>query len=244
MQHRLSGKLSHRSYARMGMRRLGPAFRRDRRFGGLLCCMVALSLGGCGSAGTNAQSAATSSATAPATSSTAAKGSSTGATTASTNPTSTASAAQPETVMTVASSIDLMSLPKRYTCDGANAPLPLKWKSVPPGTHELQVLVVNAKDLSNGRLFADWGVAGLSPRLRGLSPGNVPAGAIVGRNSFGQDRYSICPRRGASTAYVAFVFALPQPAHLRPGFSVSARAEKLLHTHVGEGTLEFLYKRP
>lgn len=74
-------------------------------------------------------------------------------------------------------------LPKRYTCSGKDVPIPLQWKGIPPGTAELAMVVVNAHPVDEKLVF-DWAVTGLKPTSIGISAGRLPAGAIVGRNSF------------------------------------------------------------
>lgn len=146
--------------------------------------------------------------------------------------------------MTLSSPVPLKPISAHYTCDGSNVPPPLTWTAAPPGTAELNLVIVNAKSGSDGKLFADWGVAGLKPSLRGITTGKLPAAAIVGRNSFGEARYSVCPARGASEIQVILLFALTKRSPVKPGFSASELAEKLLHTTVAEGNFGFSYQRP
>ncbi len=108
-------------------------------------------------------------------------------------------------------------IPKNNTCDGANVSLPMKWTAVPHGTAELALFLVDLKP-SNGGLFVDWAVTGLSPTSRGIAAGTLPAGAVVGRNGFGSNGYSICPPKGADESYVARLVALPHRLAAQPGF--------------------------
>jgi phosphatidylethanolamine-binding protein (PEBP) family uncharacterized protein len=112
-------------------------------------------------------------------------------------------------------------LPRRNTCDGANVWLPFAWSAVPSGTAELALFIVNFKPV-NEAVFVDWAVAGLNPTTEGVPAGTLPSGAIVGRNSFGQVGYSICPPKGTSETYIARLVALPHPLHPRPGFDAKA----------------------
>jgi phosphatidylethanolamine-binding protein (PEBP) family uncharacterized protein len=113
---------------------------------------------------------------------------------------------------------DLMSLlPARNTCDGADTWLPFKWSAIPSGTAELALFIVNIKPVKEA-LFVDWAVGGLSPSSNGISAGTLPPGAVVGRNSFGQVGYSICPPKGTSEVYVARLVALSHPLDPQSGF--------------------------
>jgi phosphatidylethanolamine-binding protein (PEBP) family uncharacterized protein len=153
-------------------------------------------------------------------------------------------------VPTVAIEVSIPSLrregyiPQRYTCDGANASLPLRWSHVPSGTAELVMFVINLRP-ARGRFFFDWAVAGLSPAAHGISAGTLPAGTVVGRNSFGEIGYSICPPKGTREEdFVVRVLALPRPLALTRGFDAETvyrdaeRSAKFVG--IGSGT----YTRP
>jgi phosphatidylethanolamine-binding protein (PEBP) family uncharacterized protein len=113
-------------------------------------------------------------------------------------------------------------IPSRYTCDGADISLPVRWSGVPRGTEALALFVVNVSPV-HGKLFFDWAVAGLSPTSHGISAGTLPPGAIVGRNSFGNTSYSICPAKSShSEHFFVKVASLPRPLAVRLGFDAEA----------------------
>jgi phosphatidylethanolamine-binding protein (PEBP) family uncharacterized protein len=110
----------------------------------------------------------------------------------------------------------------RYTCDGADISLPVRWSGVPRGTEALALFVVNVRP-ADGKLFFDWAVAGLNPTSHGISAGTLPPGAIVGRNSFGNTSYSICPAKGPHPEhFFVKVASLPRPLAVKPGFDAEA----------------------
>jgi phosphatidylethanolamine-binding protein (PEBP) family uncharacterized protein len=112
--------------------------------------------------------------------------------------------------------------PKRYTCDGANISFPVRWSKVPSGTAELTMFLVKLNSPVKHPFF-DWAVAGLSPGSHGVEAGRLPAGAVVGRNGFGQVGYSICPPRGSiEEHYILRLIALPQLLAAKPGFDPEA----------------------
>ncbi len=136
------------------------------------------------------------------------------------------------------------AIPVRYTCDGANVSPPLQWGAIPKDTTELVLFVVNFNGHSaSGGPLISWAVAGLQPTLKGLAAGALPAGAIVGRNSLGQSRYSICPPKGHTERYIVSLFALQHPVSASPGFDASAVHETIVHTAEHNGLTIFSYNR-
>jgi phosphatidylethanolamine-binding protein (PEBP) family uncharacterized protein len=204
--------------------------------GTLLATLAMLALTGCGGSGSTTSSTTSAASATP--TSTSESASST---------TSTSSTASSEKVPTIdlplASSAKLNPISAAYTCDGADTSLPISWSKVPPNTAEIEVFVFNFLPVG-GKLFPDWAVAGLSPSLHGLSAGQLPAGAIVGRNGFGQTRYSICPAKGSNTRFAFLVYAVPRRIAVKPGFDADALREKALHEAEHAGLLAFSYRRP
>jgi phosphatidylethanolamine-binding protein (PEBP) family uncharacterized protein len=124
-------------------------------------------------------------------------------------------------LVTIPTLLSEQRIPKRYTCDGQDMSLPVRWSHVPPATAELAVFVVNLRPV-RGRLFFDWAVAGLSPAAHGIPAGRPPHGAVVGRSSFGKVGYSICPAKGEREDFVVRVLALPHALATKPGFDAEA----------------------
>jgi phosphatidylethanolamine-binding protein (PEBP) family uncharacterized protein len=165
------------------------------------------------------------------------------------NPTTRQTSGRSEPVPTVSILVKIPGLlseqriPERYTCNGADVSLPMRWSHVPSPTAELAVFVVNLRPV-HGRFFFDWAVAGLSPATQGISAGTLPPGAVVGRNSFGTIGYSICPAKGRREDFVVRVLALPHPLAVTPGFDAETvyraaeRSAKVVG--IGGGT----YTRP
>jgi Raf kinase inhibitor-like YbhB/YbcL family protein len=94
-----------------------------------------------------------------------------------------------------------------------------------------------------GGNFIHWVIAHLTPAGGGLSltAGEVPPGAVIGRNSFGSVGYrGPCPPSGPAHHYVVTVYALGQPSGLKRGFSAD---EVSALPVLGQGTLTGLYAR-
>jgi phosphatidylethanolamine-binding protein (PEBP) family uncharacterized protein len=84
----------------------------------------------------------------------------------------------------------------------------------------------------------------LHPTLKGISAGKLPPGAIVGRNSFGQSRYTICPSKsGGLQHYAVALLAVQHSVSATPGFSANALFEAVKHTAEYAGLTGFAYQR-
>jgi hypothetical protein len=129
----------------------------------------------------------------------------------------------------LSSPVSLTPIPARYTCDGGGVSLPLNWSNAPPHTAEYAAYLVINKPLSHGRYTVAWALAGIDRALHGIPPGVVPAGAVVGHNSFGKNGYTVCPPKGTSQKYVLLLFALKHPLHVRTGFDAPALLERFAH---------------
>ncbi|MGO9761127.1 MAG: YbhB/YbcL family Raf kinase inhibitor-like protein [Solirubrobacteraceae bacterium] len=135
-------------------------------------------------------------------------------------------------------------IPRRYTCDGTDVSLPVQWNGVPPGAAEVAMFVVNLRPV-HGRLFFDWAVVGLKPTSHGIPGATLPAGAVVGRNSFGNVGYSICPPRGTREEhFIVRVFALARPLPVRIGFDAEALFHQALRSPQANGGAAGVYSRP
>jgi hypothetical protein len=87
-------------------------------------------------------------------------------------------------------------IPRAYTCDGADLPVPLRWSGVPPSARELW-LVMRDPDAPGGS-FVHWAVARIPASVTHLGgTASLPPDAIAGRNSFGKVGYNgPCPPKG------------------------------------------------
>jgi len=134
------------------------------------------------------------------------------------------------------------ALPAPYTCDGTGSSPALRWAGVPAGTDELILYVMNAQPVA-GRLFFDWAVAGLDPDSQSIEAGQLPKGAVVGTNSFGERGYSICPPAGSGETYIFALFALPRSLAPQKGFDPRPLREEILDVSRNVGLLTAAYAR-
>jgi Raf kinase inhibitor-like YbhB/YbcL family protein len=152
------------------------------------------------------------------------------------------------------------TIPKEYTCDGADRSPPLEWSGVPQSTHSL-TLICDDPDAPMGT-WSHWVVIHLPAGVKGLkegvpaekdlpvsameTPENDPprAPAIQGTNDFGKVGYGgPCPPSGTHR-YVFRLFALDQQIEL--GSSLPTRSEvlKAIKSHIlAEGRLVGSYAR-
>jgi len=135
----------------------------------------------------------------------------------------------------------LETLPSLYSCDGKNTSPALRWQGVPEGTVELVLFAMNVQPV-NGKLFFDWAVAGLDPGLEELEAGKLPKGAVVGRNSFGNTDYEICPE-GSGEIYMFALYAVPKKLSPAKGFDPHDLRQVVLDVSGNVGLLPLTYVR-
>jgi len=135
-------------------------------------------------------------------------------------------------------------LASRYTCDGADVPFPISWNVVPRGTVEQDLVIFSVRPGKSGKLTTVWAIAGLKPTVRHVSSAKLPSSVIVGRNSRGQTRYSLCPPRGKTEQYVALLYPLPRHVPVSSGFNARELwSQKLAKLASHEGQLAVSYER-
>jgi hypothetical protein len=112
------------------------------------------------------------------------------------------------------------TIPRDYTCDGANRQLPVAWSGVPEGTAEL-ALVMDDPD-ANG--YVHWVVTGIPAGTTSIAD-QLPAGVQSGQPYRGP-----CPPSGTHR-YVLTLYALSAPLGAAASTSSqvrSAAADKTL----------------
>jgi phosphatidylethanolamine-binding protein (PEBP) family uncharacterized protein len=132
-------------------------------------------------------------------------------------------------------------LPVQYTCDGKSTSPALHWQGVPEGTAELVLFAMNIQPVE-GKLFFNWAVAGIDPALEEIKAGQLPKGAVVGRNSFGKVDYELCPEGSAET-YMFALFAISKKLSPSRGFDPFALRKEVTDTSGNVGLLAVSYAR-
>ena len=133
-------------------------------------------------------------------------------------------------------------IPTLYTCDGSNISPPLIWQDAPPNTQSF-VLIVEDPDSPTGS-WTHWVLYNISPNLTKLDARSpVPAGASIGKNSWGTLSYrGPCPPIRAHR-YVFKLYALDTRLSLEDA-PIKDAVLKAMRSHViGSTELIGLYQR-
>lgn len=199
-----------------------PSAERRRRRGPALVALVALSLAACNDDGRTL---------APASSTTSA-------------PAATSTSVVEEIVGMRVTSPDLVEgelVDARVTCDGENVPPLLVFSGVPPAAAELAVAVVDLD--ADG--YVHWLVAGLPPTTAQLGPGEVPAGAVLGRTDSGVEGWDgPCPPEGDEPhRYEVRLYAAAEPIGLAPGLEGREAIEVIERAAIDVARLTVRYGR-
>jgi Raf kinase inhibitor-like YbhB/YbcL family protein len=135
------------------------------------------------------------------------------------------------------------SIPREFTCDGANASPPLRFSPAPAGTAALALTVVD-RDAPGGS-FTHWVVFDVPPRTVTVAQGSLPGGSRQGRNDFGQARYGgPCPPRGDPLHWYVFtLYALSRRIGLAEGASAGAVEAAVMRSAIATGRLIGRYGR-
>ena len=98
--------------------------------------------------------------------------------------------------------------------------------------------------LRRGPPIVNWAVAGLDPSLDGIAAGALPAGAIIGRNSFGKDSYTLCPVASSVPTLIGIVvIALPRMLPLHKGFDAMSVFDAATKPGAREGGVSMLAQK-
>lgn len=131
------------------------------------------------------------------------------------------------------------AIPGRHTCDGADVAPALSWTTVPVDAVELAVTMV---DLDAN--FVHWVMFGISPTRTGLAEDEVPPGAIVWPNDFGNKGYGgPCPPGGDTHTYLFTVHALNQQVEVADDAAATEVVDLLNQTSILESSVSGTYAR-
>lgn len=136
------------------------------------------------------------------------------------------------------------TIPKTYTCEGADTNPPLVISDLPPDAQEV-VLIMDDPDAPGGT-FTHWIVSNLpaGKEIR-IAENDVPPGAVQGANSAGQDRYmGPCPPNGVHR-YRFTAYALRRKSALNPEADRAMVDAKLAGTggSIEQATLTGVYEK-
>ncbi len=111
-------------------------------------------------------------------------------------------------------------IPAKYACDGENLNPPLSLSQVPTAAKSL-VLIFDDPDAPRGT-WTHWLVFDIDPQTAAIAENSVPAGAKLGNNDYGKDKYSgPCPPSGVHR-YIFHVYALDTILNLSDNATLNA----------------------
>ena len=150
------------------------------------------------------------------------------------------SEAVPAMIVTSSAFTDGGTIPRGYTCDGADVSPPLAFADLPGGTRSLALLVEDP-DAPRGT-FVHWVAWGIDPARASLAEGEQPTG--TGTNDFRRAGYGgPCPPRGPAHRYVFTAFALSRPVDPGPHASAADLRRAIDGAVLAEGHLVGRYAR-
>lgn len=133
------------------------------------------------------------------------------------------------------------TIPKKYTCEGANINPPLRIDGIPESAKCLAI-IVDDPDAPNGT-FTHWMAWNLPPRPN-IAENDFPEGS-QGRNDFEKQNYmGPCPPPGEEHRYFFKVYALDSRIDLDPSEADKEALEILLEEkRIAYGELVGLFKK-
>ncbi|MCG6963347.1 MAG: YbhB/YbcL family Raf kinase inhibitor-like protein [Acidobacteria bacterium] len=132
-------------------------------------------------------------------------------------------------------------IPARYTADGDDISPPLEIHDPPDGTQSL-ALVMDDPDAPVGT-WVHWVVWRIPPQSRELRPGEAPAGAVEGRNSWGRSGYGGPAPPSGTHRYFFKLFALDVSPELPPTTDKAALLKAMDGHVLGQAQLMGTYTR-
>ncbi len=139
------------------------------------------------------------------------------------------------------------TIPKKYTCEGADVSPPLQWGDPPAGTRSY-ALIADDPDAPAGT-WVHWVLYNLPADLRGLAEGipsaeRLPNGALHGMTDFRRVGYGgPCPPPGKPHRYYFRLYALDHVLPLQARATKSAVLEACRGHILAEGQLMGRYAR-
>jgi Raf kinase inhibitor-like YbhB/YbcL family protein len=139
------------------------------------------------------------------------------------------------------------TIPKKYTCDGADVSIPLTWIDPPGGTQSL-ALIADDPDAPVGD-WVHWVLYDLPAQTRELPEGvpgdkTLPDGSKQGKNDFGRFGYGgPCPPKGRPHRYVFTLYAVDRTLDLAPGATKAQLLKALKDRTLGEAQWMAQYGR-
>ena len=110
-------------------------------------------------------------------------------------------------------------IPKKHRFDyGQNINPSFNFTDIPPNTKSLVLIV---EDVDDPNICINWALWNISPSIKGITQGDTPFGAVVGKNFLDSNSYyGFCPLQGRHN-YSFTLFALDSKLKLDPRSSIN-----------------------
>ena len=129
-------------------------------------------------------------------------------------------------------------IPDGFTCDGANASPPLRWKGVPKGAVELAITLEDPD--APGGTFTHWVAWGIDPSAGSLPEEVLPAEVVEGDPSY----FGPCPPSGQQHRYRFTLYAVDEQITLDAGVAnIDDLRAAIKGTVTAKAKLVALYER-
>lgn len=132
-------------------------------------------------------------------------------------------------------------IPARYTADGDDISPPLQIHDPPQGTESF-ALVMDDPDAPVGT-WVHWVVWSMPAQTREIRAGEVPSGAVVGRNSWGRTGYGGPAPPSGTHRYFFKLFALDASPELPPTTDKAALLKAIEENVLAQAQLMGTYSR-
>lgn len=124
------------------------------------------------------------------------------------------------------------AIPDRYAFRHGNASPPLAIASAPAGTRALVLICCDPDAMAPaGKIWDHWVLWNIDPATAEIPEGTAPAGALAGRNDFGNARYDGPAPPDRRHTYRFRLYALDAPLELPAGAS-RAEVEAAMAGHI------------
>lgn len=152
--------------------------------------------------------------------------------------------AAPAFTLNTSGFLDHGILPVVYTCDGKDISPQFDWVDAPAKTQSFVLMMQDNQ--APGGTFYHWVLFNIPKNATSIDEGapNLPAGTVVGKNSWGKAQYNgPCPPKDSSHAYVFTLYALDNKLSLSAGAEGAAVQEAIKNHVVGTTSLTAVYSR-
>jgi len=120
-------------------------------------------------------------------------------------------------------------IPSKYTADGADVNPPLTISGVPEGAKSL-VLIMDDPDAPVG-VWDHWIVFNIAPETTDIAENSIPAGATLGKNSWGRTDYGGPAPPSGVHRYFFKLYALDTTLSL-PAGATKSQVESAMKGHI------------